>query len=387
MKLQRISSTNAILQNTSNSQVPEIGFIESHSGANFSEQHQKITESVWQKEDLGASKKGDDDLSKPNDTSNFGLNEQTPPFVGVDESEFSLEEKGITLLREYVNTERKYEASELVNRALSSAKIRGSSDDYHNWAVDLARLNLYDDVCKILERGLSNYPSSVDLLANYLYYGCESECSKIQNKAWEFFETLQSIPEKDWTWRAYSFSIEYLLIQRERKTQSEASKTEDEIQRILAAYYKNFPKEERPYLVEARIYSKTDKEKVAEILKSAHQNLNSCPLSSLRYADILFNNASSIDDYEEAHRYIEMSLKQTSDFEIDHGYAYFLKGLCLVRFLQERKDYSNSNGEINEIYSCFRIASENIMDLLPRNLRIMRKEIRILEILSNIKYD
>ena len=289
------------------------------------------------------------------------------------------------MLREYVVSENHESAIELTKRVVESKKNIASSDDYHNWAVDLAELNLYEKACEVLERGLIDYPSSVELLADYLYYSCEINCPQVLKKSREIYDILQSISEEIWTWRAYSFSIEFLLNQRERKFFSDSDEYEGDIERIIDAYYKKFPNDERPYLIHSRIYMRIDEEKKIKILEAAHEKLKTCPICSLRYADVLINNATGVEDYHEIQKYLDKALTQKSDFEVDHGYIYFLRGLCLIHILNENKEYDNAN-KVQEIYSCFKVAEDDIMRLLPRNIRIMRKEIRILEILSGIRY-
>ena len=59
----------------------------------------------------------------------------------------------------------------LVQRVIQQTVKAGDADDWHNFAVDIARKDLYDLACDLLECGLSIYPKNIDLLADYLQYG------------------------------------------------------------------------------------------------------------------------------------------------------------------------------------------------------------------------
>lgn len=85
----------------------------------------------------------------------------------------------------------------------------GNSDSFHNLAVDYASQNMFSEACNILERGIALIPSSVDLLADYLLYG--SHIPEKRSRCKYYFERLKTISRVHWNWRAYSFSIRYLL--------------------------------------------------------------------------------------------------------------------------------------------------------------------------------
>jgi len=324
----------------------------------------------------------DEDISSSHEEAKPNLGE----IISENNLIISLDEKS-TILRDHVTFENLGGALEITDRVLMSSVIIGSPDDYHNWAVDLARLKLTEAACRILERGISEYPSAVELLADYLFYGREIGSPAVRDNTIKYYKVLQMIPHDYWTWRAYSFSLEFLLDWRDRRDYTKPDMFEGEVERLIKAYYSNIKDDERPYLMEARINSRVNQPKTEEILKLAHENLKSCPLCSLRYAELLLNRATNIIDYKEVYEYLEKSLWQVSDFEVDHGYIYFLKGLCLIRFFKEKENNTDVDSQINEIYQCFRIAEDEGMRLLPRHRVVIRKEIRILEILTGIDYE
>ncbi|MBQ6249819.1 MAG: hypothetical protein IJJ88_06360 [Oscillospiraceae bacterium] len=97
----------------------------------------------------------------------------------------------------------------IVEQVTKEDRIRGSADDYHNLAVTFTRE--YDDYVsgfEIVVKGLQYYPNNVDLLADAIFYGSNAgksaECET-------YLSELEAIPTVFWNWRAYSFSIDYLL--------------------------------------------------------------------------------------------------------------------------------------------------------------------------------
>ena len=97
----------------------------------------------------------------------------------------------------------------IVGQVTKEDRIRGEANDYHNLAVTFTRT--YDDYVsgfEIVEKGLTYFPNNVDLLADAVYYGSNAgrfvECEN-------YLSSLEKIPTALWNWRAFSFSIDYLL--------------------------------------------------------------------------------------------------------------------------------------------------------------------------------
>lgn len=59
----------------------------------------------------------------------------------------------------------------IVDKSLQKEEFIGTSMDFHNVGVECARRNAEDLACDYLECGLNKYPTSVDLLADYIKYG------------------------------------------------------------------------------------------------------------------------------------------------------------------------------------------------------------------------
>lgn len=107
----------------------------------------------------------------------------------------------------YINSARKKLRALALMVSNEKWKVLADDEDYHNLAVDYARLNLYDCALWILERGLKEAPSS-DLLADKILYGAESGQHELCEEA---YASLIHLDKGSWGWRAYSFTIKYYL--------------------------------------------------------------------------------------------------------------------------------------------------------------------------------
>ena len=169
------------------------------------------------------------------------------------------------LAKEYAYEENEEALYELVQEILSQEKVIGSIDDFHNFAVNFSRKDDYETACNILDKGLDQFPKAVDLLADYLQNGVN--CNRFK-QCEECFDMLLKIPMMRWTWRGFSFSIDYM------QSLADNIEEEDELiewkQKMLDMadnYYKFYAYSEDTFLAKADIFQYfNDREKEIEIL-------------------------------------------------------------------------------------------------------------------------
>lgn len=285
-------------------------------------------------------------------------------------------------IKEYLYDENDEALYEMINDILSQEKVVGSADDFHNLAVDFSRRDDYETACNILDEGLKRFPKSVDLLADYLQNGINCDRDKLCK---EYFCRLQKIPMMRWTWRGFSFGIDYMKSLADNiETEEELMKWKEEMLDLANNYYKYFPDSEDTFLVKADIYQYfNDREKETEILDEALKKIKSCPKCSLRLADIFFNKG----EYKQALGYIEKckyGAVQTQE-KINQGYMYYLSGLCKAAEIHETGLYDNEN-MIKDIYTDFSIAEKLKMSFSSYK-KVMERQIYILELKSGILFD
>lgn len=285
-------------------------------------------------------------------------------------------------VKEYVQEENDDALYDLIQEVLFQDKIIGSAGDFHNLALNFSRRDDYETACNILDKGLNLFPRAVDLLADYLQNGINCDRTKLCE---EYFNRLLNIPMMRWTWRGFSFSIDYM------KNYSDNVETEEELLDwrgrmfdMAENYYKYFPDNEDTFLVKADIYQYfNDKGNEIKILEKALQELKSCPRCSLRLADIYFDKG----EYDKALNYIgrcKFGAVQTQE-KINQGYMYYLSGLCKAAQTHQSSIYDNEE-VIKDIYTDFSIAEKLKMSFSSYK-KVMERQIYILESKSGILYD
>ena len=286
------------------------------------------------------------------------------------------------IVKESFFTEDEERAYEAINQFLSSSDCSGSPDEFHNLSVNFSKKDDYITACRIIEMGLKNYPYSTDLLADYLQIGLycnkELECK-------EYYDTLFSIPKTKWTWRGFSFSIDYLRIITERlRDEQSILENKEKMLCIADEYAKYYPYEEDVYLSRSGIFSYfNEKEKEIDCLIAATNKGRKTPKCNLKLADFYFSQG----DYKKALEYIERNKIDGIDVQdrINVGYMYYLSGLCRTAILQMSKDFHNYEA-VMQIYQDFHIAEEIAMNytLYAKNIE---RQTCVLGTLTGINYD
>lgn len=285
-------------------------------------------------------------------------------------------------LKEYWYEENDEAIYELIEEVLSQEKVVGSIDDFHNLAVDFSRRDDYETACNILDKGLKLFPRAVDLLADYLQNGINCDRRKLCE---EYFDILMKIPMIRWTWRGFSFGIEYMKSLADTiETEGELIEWKQKMLNLADNYYRYFPDNEDTFLVKADIYRYfNDREKECQILQEALKKIQICPKCSLRLADIFFEKG----EYKQALEYIEKckyGAVQTQE-KINQGYMYYLSGLCKAAEVYQFSLY-NDIEKIRDIYSDFDIAEKLKMSFSTYK-KVMERQIYILESKSGILFD
>lgn len=286
-----------------------------------------------------------------------------------------------------------------INRFVHQKTFSGSADDFHNFAVELAQKDEYSMACDILEVGMKtgSFGKNCDLLADYLQYGIS--CGRIK-EAKAYFKTLMSIPRRKWTWRSFSFGVNFLQYLDQQggvdKSIQQVLSSIDFVpsdipdlsleEKCMLALVKDFkkyhPGKEEPFLVEGQIYiSLKEEDKALHVFKEAEDNIANCPKCALRRADILFERG----DYPEASKSVQRALEDSiqTQSSVNEGYLHYLLALCQVANV--RKNKSKLTDEVIEsIYFHFDEALEefgdsrqNYRDIIKRNAKSIQTESKV----------
>lgn len=257
---------------------------------------------------------------------------------------------------------------------------RGDDDDYHNLAVEFARLDYHDCAIAVLEKGLKGYKYSADLLADMILYGIES--GQI-NKSDTAYNRLIKLDKSAWGWRAYSFITRYYL---EKAKSYPSGKIREKLKQQalqIADEFVNYstlrsPKDiDRAYSNKASVYKVfggDDAER--SLLKKGFSSVESAPQCALGIADNLFE----CGQYNKALPYIEkcMIAVNKPQPDINPAYVHLIYALSKTQQLMDKEplsDYSERRGEIEEIYKHFHIATdafgsqENFLDVAKQTIK------------------
>ncbi len=191
--------------------------------------------------------------------------------------------------------------SDLLDALLASnAELCGGADDFHNLAVTISKIaNDNKNAYAIIKEGLKIHEVDTDLLADALLYGYNAG-AKEECEHW--YCVLVSVDKSRWTWRAFSFTISYLL--NLYASEEKSGFAISDILNLAAEYQRYRPDEEDAWISLYRVYNETNQQqKGIEVLEEAIKRFCFCPKCWLRYADTMVDYG----DYEKAAPVINMS--------------------------------------------------------------------------------
>lgn len=269
--------------------------------------------------------------------------------------------------------------------------IYGEPDEYHNYAVAVSRVDDNHTAFQICEMGLRQYPYNTDLLADSILYG--SKCNQYE-VCEKHMKTLLERPISTWTWRAFSFLINYLRDRRDWiEDADELTNGLDTALDIAQKYQQYFPNEERSYMAEYEtrlLLSKIAKddadfaratgheEAALDLLKNTINNGKySAVQCSLKYADVMFEQ----QEYDEVIKTCKRALEFGEDVSsVRLGYFMYLSAQSKEIQLYKTDDISNHE-RVQEIYGEYTAALAEISPNYRKNIAVRAK---ILEARSGV---
>lgn len=262
----------------------------------------------------------------------------------------------------------------------------GEADVLHNISVEMARKGYYDYACELLKYGLTmkKYAKNKDILADYLKYSTYSTDDNFEYAA-ECYKRLMLIDKKQWGWRPFDFSVEYLLALSEREEESkrlldEALKLANEYKDQM--YGRTDEYADRACHCLANVYQRRgDYDHYQSILQGAVKNLRKVPMCMLELADLMYQKGN----YEEAGKYVFRCARMNTGDEnsVSLGYPYILSALCRIMSVYEAVDAGKMGKEeiqeqIRLIEKDFR-SSKYVLETDDRRLKNLKNQIDILK--------
>ena len=276
-------------------------------------------------------------------------NENNNPFIGmvdVGQAEIILNQYRRDCPQDTAGTEDLLD--KLLEALYEAEQLVGDANDFHNFSVSISKVTSDNQkTLKIVEAGLKIYPQNTDLLADAIKYGYS--CGE-REKCKQWYQTLKNIDKSRWTWRAFSFSIDYLLA--EWTSSEKEDYTKESILDLAKEYQEKIPDEEDAWLCEFEIYDGTNqREKGVAVLEEATAKFRFCPRCWLRYVDILMDRG----DYEKAEPIIRKMCKNPKTTEkINASYMYFLDGQCKLQKLYNSDAYDNDEVDEKDVWAVYK---------------------------------
>lgn len=283
-----------------------------------------------------------------------------------------------------------FEKVTILKQLVQSNEVEGDKNLFHNVAVTCARGDDYKFACLIIDEGLKQYPYDVDLLADYLAYGLKGGNSKRCN---EVFNRILSIKDR-WNWRAYSFTIDYLLDYISKvKYDSDVRDIYERIDNLTSEYIERIRDREDPFCSRYDFIDKTvpGDEKITKGQDILLQAVNSgtlkrAPKALLRLADNYYDNGQVL----KANEMIERCKLDSLEIQpsVSRTYVYLLSTMCKISLVYELSkgktkkitdDEPESEREkyLMEAYEDFHVACIDFADTRVKNLKtVIRTVVR-----------
>lgn len=256
--------------------------------------------------------------------------------------------------------------------------IIGDADDYHNFSVTMSREDDYYTAYQIVARGLEQFPYNTDLLADAIYYG--SNCKKYA-ECNEYVKILLNRPRASWTWRAFTFLIDYFKNCWDWESNIETIEEGLNIALDIAKEYQMYmPSEERSYVAEYELHCSLAKvamdkhneeaaqghmDSALELLKNTIDNGKYAAVQCcLRYADAMFERQAHEEVISICSKALQFG-EETASARL--GYFMYLSAQSREILLYRNGNLHNEE-QVRQVYAEYLAALADTADSYQRNI-------------------
>lgn len=216
---------------------------------------------------------------------------------------------------------------DLFDLVLQQPLLEGTESDFHNLTVTCARQDDYNTACRILDKGLVQYPYSVDLLSDYLAYGMS--CGRNEQCVTIYSRLLER--RSAWNWRAYHFAISYLT----ESASVDSSICPKDILLLIREFQEKLPACEESYIDEAEFLNTfsehiTEERTFLSVLEYATSDkcpVQRTPKCDLKLADYYYDIGKNL---AKASQLLERCKRNSVEPQpsVNRNYVYLLSALC-----------------------------------------------------------
>lgn len=266
-------------------------------------------------------------------------------------------------------------------------EFEGTPDEFHNFTTELARTGYYGRACTVLEKGIKQYSANSDLLADYLNYGIKCGMLKQCEK---YYKQLDEINDQKKTWRAFDFSIDYLLfLINDENREDVIIQLKQKALDLVERFKKALPTEELAYLSEYQIYEatfdkKTGLQKLQQFLNDEEREAKVAPKCHLKYIDEMLTTG----EYDQVVLYANDGAAEAAQEQEGVDTGYFFYALALAKdalWLKADKGKINDDREEAEtILRYYQTAYDTLDDNKTSYFKVISKRYKIISNISGV---
>ncbi len=266
-------------------------------------------------------------------------------------------------------------------------EFEGASDEFHNFAAELARNGFYGRACTVLESGINTYCMDTVLLADFLNNGIKCNRLDTCNK---YFELLNKIDDKKKDWRAFDFSIDYLIFLIKQSDDNEEMRRLKETALDMVSRFKcSVPNEELAYLAEYQVYESTFEKsiglkKLEQFLNDENREAKVAPKCHLKYIEEMLN----MGEYSQVILYANDGAAEAAQEQEGVDTGYFFYALALAKdalWLKADKGKINTDrDEANEILKYYQTAYDTLDENKQAYFKVISKRFKIIANIAEI---
>ena len=238
-----------------------------------------------------------------------------------------------------------------------------------------------------MEEGIHQYPSSSDLLADFLKYGVF--CGE-DEKCEMYYKKLDDFPDKKKTWRSFAFAIDYLIYKiKGQENEQEVEKLKDTALKLIDRFKSSLPREELAFLSEYNVYEATlDREKgleiLADFLDDENRSVKVAPKCHLCYIDKMLE----FGEYEQVILYASDGAAEAAQEQEGVDTGYFFYALALSKdALWLKKDFNAITDDIEEaklILKYYQTAYDTLDDDKDSYFKVISKRYKVIANISGL---
>lgn len=235
--------------------------------------------------------------------------------------------------------------------------LRGSEAEYHNLSVEFAKEHCSAFAADVAAMGVKRYPTSTDLLPAMIKYSQECGNDAYCQKG---LEDLKSIPRKYWTWRTFTFVIDYY--KDSLCSTPDIEKYEQNVhsaKEIIKEYKQFIPHDEHAYIAEAEIYlQQNDYQKAITTLGAGVHKVPVAPQCCMKLAELYLDTGR----YDKVEEYARKGILASSQEQpsVSIGYLYYLLALSLdaQRIKSRINEQSFDPSKVEKIIAAYQTADK-----------------------------